>query len=134
MGDVALDDLGITLDDIDQWIREYQEKQERLKLRRANPYAGDLIRILWPYRNGLHRRYVIDRMWRLREPKGLNMPTAFESAVQSSFQAHAGESDQFKGQPEDDFFYFPLGKRQGKWGVRHEKAATWLKGKRLGEV
>ena len=118
----------------DELLREYEERETARRERRENPYVLYLIKVLWVRRNGLRRHLAIDLVRSLRQSRGLPMPKRFDETVQSAFQGHAGESDVFRGAPDDDLFYWPLGKGTGIWAVRQDAADAWLKRKRLPDV
>jgi hypothetical protein len=123
---LSLDDL-LDLDRLKKWRQQRADET-------ANPYVLYLIKVLWPYERGLHRKYVLDRILDLRKAKGLSVPSNFESSVQNAFQTHSSESDMFEARaapPEDDLFYWPIGKRTGKWAVRRDRAEAWLTRKGL---
>lgn len=118
----------------DALVQEVEAKLANRKLRRDNPYVRDIVKVLWPYQRGLHRRYVVDRVWSLRNPTGLPMPKAFEQTVQSAFNQHNEESSVFRkkgGKLEDALFYPFGGKGSGVWAVRHDRAEAWLRRKAL---
>lgn len=124
-----VDDL---IKEIDEWINQLAVAG---RIRRENPYSLYLIGILYPHKNGLPRRQVINEMWRRRGAKGLNMPKAFGEAVQSAFQHHAGEYAAFQqrgAQESDDLFFAPkgLGARPAWWAVRQDRADVWLAAKK----
>jgi hypothetical protein len=123
--------------DIEELLRSVEEAVAAKKLRDENPYVRDLIRVLWPYQRGLQRQFVIDRVWALRQPKGLPIPKTFEQTVQSSFNQYNAESQVFlkSGRsPEEALFYPVGGKGSGRWAVYHERAARWLRGKALDAI
>ncbi len=117
----------------DDLLEELIQWADARQLRLDNPYVLDLVRILYPHERGLPRRQVINTIWQKRCTKGLNMPDAFDEAVQSSFQAYAGEYATFKRQKRsvsEDLFFAPRGKGAGWWAVRRDKAQAWLESKK----
>jgi hypothetical protein len=125
--------------DIDtQWLldtlEELQQKAESKKIRRENPYVLDLIKVLWRYKAGFGRTYVIDRIWELRQSKDLPMPKTFESTVQSAFNSHCEDSTVFRKRdvgPEQALFYSVGGKGSGRWAVHHQRAKEWVSKKKI---
>jgi len=124
--------MGNEIEDLIKELDEEFGKDARdIKMRRENPWVLDIIGVLYPHRGGLHRRLVIAELWRKRGEKGLNMPKAFEQAVQSAFQGYAGEYATFRGKSDaDDLFHAPQGKGAGVWAVRQERVEAWLRAKR----
>src|SRR5262245_45592392 len=123
---------------IDEWIEKLllhtQAKKAAKKQRQEHPYVLYLIKVLWPYRYGLRRADVIERIWALREPKGLPMPKNFGETIQSSFNHHTSQSAEFikRGTgSEEDLFFSPKGKGSGIWAVHPDRAEAWLKRKQL---
>jgi len=115
--------------DLDDLIKELDELIRVGKLRRENPYALDLIAVLYPFRGGLPRRQVINELWKRRGKKGLNTPKAFEQTVQSAFQQYAGEYAAFQkrgARDTDNLFFAPKGLGAGWWSVRQDRADAWL--------
>jgi hypothetical protein len=81
------------LDWLDEIIAEIEADDAKRKLKRENPYALHLIRVLWPYgERGWYRLDAIDAVWKRREPTGVNMPKKFESTVQSDYNRHTSTS------------------------------------------
>lgn len=118
-------------DDLDlaDLLRDALKQSEKRKWRKDNPYVADLIQVLMPHRQGLHRRRVIEALLKIRVSKKLPIPEAFEQTVQSSFQGHASEYATFKSRHaphSDDLFYAPRGKGAGYWAVRIDRATVWM--------
>jgi len=120
------------LDWLDEIIAEIEADEAKRKLKRENPYALDLIRVLWPYgEKGWYRLDAIHAVWKRRDQTGVNMPKKFESTVQSDYNRHTSTSSVFSGKPEDDLFYPVGGKGSGRWAVHRDRAKAWLLQKRL---
>jgi hypothetical protein len=127
------------MDEFDAWLDELLQKAEAKQaasnLRRENPYALHLIKVLAPYgTNGLARVDAIYRVWQLRRPTDVNMPKEVVGTVQSAYNHHCADSNVFKrrsGKPEEALFHPVGGKGSGRWAVDLDKAKAWLKGKRL---
>ncbi|MBA3448800.1 MAG: hypothetical protein H0T56_14585 [Pseudaminobacter sp.] len=129
------------LDDETAWLLEAIDRIEREQAgrqkRRENPWALYLIKVLWPYPNGLARRTAIDRIWAARREANLPMPTEFDRTVQSIFNGHNSQSPEFRRRgtpPEGDLFYPVGGKGSGKWAVYHDKAKEWVLSRGLPEA
>ncbi|MCW5696814.1 MAG: hypothetical protein KIS96_08785 [Bauldia sp.] len=122
---------------LEEALAELEKQAQARKLRHDNPWARDLIRVLWPYPKGLRRQYVLDRVWSLRNPVGLPIPRRFDQAVQAAFNAYNVESEVFKksGRGQEDGLFYPFGgKGSGVWAVNHERAEAWLRRKALGDA
>ena len=126
---------GENLDWLDELIAEVEAADAKRQIRRENPYALHLIRVLWPHgERGWYRLDAIDAVWRRREPIGVNMPKKFENTVQSDYNRHTSSSSQFSGKPEDDLFY-PVGRKgSGRWAVHRDRAERWLRQKKLDQA
>jgi hypothetical protein len=113
--------------DWDKILEEAHKLWEASQLRKEQPWVLDLIKVMARYPKGTLRRFVIESVWRIREPTNLNMPKAFGETVQSAFNTHNSE----KVDSEDGLFfaYGPHGSR--KWGVHLDKIEPWLKKKGL---
>jgi hypothetical protein len=98
------------------------------QLRRENPYAFHLLRVLAPYgTRGLRRVDAIFRVEQMREPTDLNKPKEFEKTVQSVFNSH--NSAKLDG---DEAIFHALGPHGArKWAVHPEKIKPWLIKKKL---
>lgn len=128
------DTEGRTESEVDKLLKELDEYVAARRLRLANPYVLDLIAILYPHKNGLPRRQVINTMWRRRGQKGVNMPKAFDETIQAAFQTYAGDYAAFQARRaklEDDLFFAPRGKGSGRWAVRQARADAWLSARKL---
>lgn len=116
-------------DDLEALLQEALEESRKRQWRRDNPYVGDLIEVLRPHKDGLHRRQIVMALERMRTSKGLPIPEAFDKTVQSSLQRHASSYAAFKtynSSAKDDVFYPPRGKGSGYWAVHLGRAAAWL--------
>lgn len=120
--------------EVEELLRELDDYVAARTLRLENRYVLDLIAILYPHKNGLPRRQVINTMWKRRGQKGVNMPKAFDETIQAAFQAYAGDYAAFKARHakvEDDLFWPPRGKGAGQWAVRQDRADAWLRARKL---
>jgi hypothetical protein len=73
---------------------------------------------------------VIERIYNMRHPSGLNMPKKFEDTVQSAYNHYCSQSlvvQKRGGKPEEELFYQVGGKGSGVWAVRRERAREWLR-------
>ena len=114
---------------LDRAIDDFLADQKRRELRKENPWALYLIKVLWPYPNGRTRMDAIDAIRKLRTGAGLSTPAAFDNTVQSVYNGHNGLSSVFKRRnapPEDDLFYPVGGPGSGRWAVNREKAKAWV--------
>jgi hypothetical protein len=127
--------MDFSLTDLDEFFRRWDEQRAARQLAGENPYARDLIRVLWPHPKGRRRLLVIESIWELRNPKGLNMPIAFEHTVQSAFNQHNSESAVFQksGRGPEEALFYPVGRKgSGIWAVRQDRAYAWMQSRGLG--
>jgi hypothetical protein len=111
---------------------EYEAFDKARKLRRQRPWVRDIIRVLWgASQTGLSMDRLVDNLWEMRKPSGLNMPRAFRKTVQSFLNQHTAQSSQWNRRIEDDLFYSPKGKGSGVWAIHRDRANAWLKARRL---
>jgi hypothetical protein len=115
---------------IEEWFAYIDRLMREKALRQENPCLLHLIKVLWPRGDrGLRRVEVIERIYNMRYPSGLNMPKKFGATVQSAYNHYCSESDVFKqrgGKPEVGLFY-PVGRKgSGYWAVRRDRAHAWL--------
>ena len=67
----------ITWEELQELIREVEQKQAERKRLREHPYTLDLIRALWQYGERGHWRVdVIDKVWRLRNDASVTRPSS----------------------------------------------------------
>ena len=121
----------LDLDDIDfeVLVREDVKRRSAQKLRRQNPYVGDIVRALLVHPKGVHRSWVISSMEAQRKAKGLPIPTKFEETVQSAYNHHSIDSSVFQRRRADEtdgLFYAVGGNGSGYWAVFPARAKVWL--------
>jgi hypothetical protein len=125
----------ITWEELQELIREVEQKQAERKRLRKHPYTLDLIRALWPYGERGHWRVdVIDKVWRLRNDASVTRPSSFENTVQAAYNYYCSASNVFVAREADlaDALFYPVGRKgSGRWAVDRERAGTWLKRKKL---
>jgi hypothetical protein len=122
--------------DLDAYLRQVEAADKLKILRRERPWVYDIIRVLWPRRAALHMNVLERELWAIRNPT-LPMPKEFRKTIQSALNRYSSQSHIFFEQertPEDDLFYSPEGKGSGTWAVRHDRAISWLKRKKLPAV
>ncbi len=119
----------ISDEELDEIFRQLDANENRSRLRRANPWTRDIIRVLWG--GWLTMDKLTRTLWEMRNPVGLPIPKAFKQTVQSTLNHHTSQSRLWKGNPTDDLFYSPEGKGSGTWAVHRDRAATWLRAKKL---
>lgn len=123
-------------DTLERLLREIEEARQLKKRRREYTYVEDLMRLLPPWRDGLPRSVVLDRLERQRRNDGLPIPKSFEQAVQSAYNQNCVDSAVFKkrGLPNSAApFFSPGGSGSGLWAVDPERAKKWLRKRRCGD-
>lgn len=129
-----MSDVEINYDDLfgPEAEQAYLAFEKAKKLRQERPWVRDIIRVLWGApRDGVAMDQLVSNLWEMRKPSGLNMPRAFKKTVQSFLNQHTTQSSTWNGRAKNDLFYSPRGKGSGTWAVRQERAAAWLKARRL---
>lgn len=117
--------------DLDAALRQIEATETLKKRRHENPWARDLIRVLWRYPRGGRRLVIIEEVWHLRQATNLPVPRKFEHTVQSIFNHHSSQSTVWNGKQEDDIFYSREGKGSGIWAVHRDRAEAWLRRRAL---
>ena len=123
-------------DTLEKLLREIDEASQLKKRRQEHTYVEDLMRLLLPYRDGLPRSIVLDRLERQRRNDGLPIPRSFEQAVQSAYNQNCMDSAIFKKRrlPSSAApFFSPEGSGSGIWAVDSERAERWLRKHRRGD-
>ena len=117
---------------LDNLIAEFLAEQSQRQLRRSNPHALFLIKALLPYgERGLHRKYVIDKVEQMEKEVGLPIAPKFEETIQRTFQSYSSQAAGKKPKPEDDIFFWPLGKGKGQLAVHAHKVRRFLENRGL---
>lgn len=120
-------------DTLKRLLREIDEQRQLKMKRKEHTYVEDLTRLLLPYKGGLRRRIVLDRLEKQRKKDGLSVPVKFEQAVQSAYNQNCMDSAVFKkrGLPKSAApFFSPQGSGSGTWAVDPERAEQWLRKRR----
>lgn len=103
------------------------------KLRKGHTYVEDLIRVLFPYKEGMSRNMVLNALERERKNRRLPIPAKFEEAVQSAYIQNCLGYSAFKRRnlPDSDApSYTPGGLGSGVWAVHPERVRAWVKKRR----
>ena len=98
-------------------------------LREEHPYLADIISILLPHKDGLHREKVFGRLERQRQQDGLPIPSNFAATTQGIYNSNCLGYSGFRKRnlPESDaLFYSPDRVGSGIWAVNRERAKIWL--------
>ena len=105
-------------------LSESVDRHRELKtLRKKHPWLADLICVLLPHKNGLHRLRVFEALKPRRkayEADGLPMPKEFEKTVQGIYQDNCLGCENFERRSVSEskaLFHLPRGKGTGYWGV-----------------
>ena len=128
--EAPLDISSISDAEWDEIFRQVDAERQAKKLRRDNPYALDIIRVLRGRETGVSRGFVLHSVERNRRRLGLPIPKTFEQAVQQSCERFCIDSDVFKERRvprEEAIFAWPKGKGAGHWAIRQPEADNWLR-------
>lgn len=120
-------------DTLARLLEEIDEENQLKMKRRGHTYVEDLIRILLPWRGGLPRSIVLDRLEKQRKKDGLPVPERFEQAVQSAYNQNCVDSAVFRKRKLPNSaapFFSPEGSGSGIWAVNPERAEQWLRKRR----
>lgn len=130
---ISLEDIDLDLDsfDVKEYVREVRRKEELNKKRKNQPWIYDIVQVLWMSQSYLSMDQLTKAVWKSRQMSGLPMPERFSETVQSALNRYTSQSSQFRGGTDDDLFYSPKGKGSGTWAVHRDRAAKWLKSKKL---
>jgi hypothetical protein len=129
MNDI-LDLDSISAEEWDEFFRQIEIERQAKKLRKDNPYALDIIRVLRGRENGLSRQMALHFILKNRGRLKLNIPRTFENTVQQACERFCVDSDVFRAhgaEDENGLFCWPKGAGAGHWAIRQPQADNWLR-------
>jgi 7,8-dihydro-6-hydroxymethylpterin-pyrophosphokinase len=122
----------MTLDDLLQYLDDYEKSLEKRKHDKEHTYVLDIIRILHGRKWGIRKADLDSMVYEKRFADGEPMPREFGKTIQSVLNSYTSQSSVFQKagrSQDDDLFYSPKGKGSGTWAVHSERAKAWVKRK-----